>query len=135
LAHVKAPPPSQPLAAEGSLMGLLLASQVPTGELTGALSGQEHEGLQQSQYRVVRPEPEAWDSAGLTATASVVSSLRREVDGMVGDLQLRRVVESHREFLDGVYRHCYICVRFAAHCLFNQLATSLLIIILIEELK
>ncbi len=34
-------------------------SQLATGPDTGPLPGQAQEGLQQSQYRVVWPEPEA----------------------------------------------------------------------------
>lgn len=50
--HMKAPPPgSQPEAVSPpSLRGLSLMSQVPRGPWErGALPGQAHEGLQQSQ--------------------------------------------------------------------------------------
>lgn len=56
LAQVKAEPPlSQPDGVSGLPRGLLFLSQVVTGALTGAFPDQAHDGLQQSQYRVVWP--------------------------------------------------------------------------------
>ena len=47
---------SQPDGVSGLVSGLLLLSQVVTGALTGAFPDHAHDGLQQSQYRVVCPE-------------------------------------------------------------------------------
>jgi hypothetical protein len=55
----------------GLEIGLSLASQVPTGALTAALPDQAHDGLQQSQYRVVFPLPEACAEAKATRPAAV----------------------------------------------------------------
>ena len=51
-------------------MRLKLASQANTGRLTAALPGHEHEGLQQSQYLVDCPDPEAACAAKGNAAAS-----------------------------------------------------------------
>lgn len=56
------PPLSQALFAAMSASGLSLLSQLRMGWLTGALPAQPHEPLQQSQYRVVFPEP-LWAAA------------------------------------------------------------------------
>lgn len=53
------PPLSQADLAAKSDRTLLLLSQVLTGRLTEALPDQAQDGLQQSQYLVVLPDPEA----------------------------------------------------------------------------
>jgi len=55
----KAEPPSQPDAVPKSDKGLLFALHERTGWLTAAFPAQPQEGLQQSQYLVDLPEPEA----------------------------------------------------------------------------
>jgi len=58
--HVYAVPPlSQPDLVLASEIGLSLALHVVKGFETAALPGHAHEGLQQSQYRVETPVPDA----------------------------------------------------------------------------
>lgn len=57
--QVKAVPPSQPDLVSGLVRGLSFASQVRTGSLTAAFWDQAQDGLQQSQYLVDFPVPEA----------------------------------------------------------------------------
>lgn len=74
--QAKAVPPSQPLVVVVSEIGLSSASQVRTGELTSALSSQAQEGLQQSQYLVVLPVPEAARTARGPARATAIAEDR-----------------------------------------------------------
>src|ERR1051325_8648242 len=61
-------------------MRLKLASQAKTGRFTAALPGQEHEGLQQSQYRVDWPDPEAaWAARGKTTAREVLSMVEKRI--------------------------------------------------------
>lgn len=70
LPQANAEPPSHPLLISGSRRGLSFFEQVNTGAETGAFSSHAQEGLQQSQYRVVRPLPEAaWATIGLAAAS------------------------------------------------------------------
>lgn len=59
LEQAKAEPPSQPEDTSGLDRGPSFLSQVLTGLVTAALPDQAHDVLQQSQYLVERPEPEA----------------------------------------------------------------------------
>lgn len=61
--QAKEVPPLQPLTALASEMGLSFLSQVRTGALTEAFPLQAQEGLQQSQYLVEWPLPEAAQTA------------------------------------------------------------------------
>jgi hypothetical protein len=54
--QAKAVPPLQPVPAS-MLIGFSSAEQDPTGLFTDALPFHPHDGLQQSQYRVVSASP------------------------------------------------------------------------------
>jgi hypothetical protein len=73
------PPLSQALTVLKFVRGLSFLSQVKTGEAPLAsvvFPGHEHEGLQQSQYRVVVPVPDAadadWRKKGKSANSAFV---------------------------------------------------------------
>lgn len=75
-------------------MRLKLASQAKTGWLTAAFPGQAHEGLQQSQYLVDLPEPDAaWAVRGSAASSEV---LKIEVDRIL-DPRIREDWVDQRE--------------------------------------
>jgi hypothetical protein len=65
--HANADPPSHPLLTSGSLSGLSLLLHVVTGLETDALPLHAHDVLQQSQYRVEWPAPEAARMLGMLA--------------------------------------------------------------------
>lgn len=69
-------PPVHPDAAFESDILLSFLSQMLTGPETPEVAGQEQAGLQQSQNRVLVPEPESWAAPSAVGVASKATTAR-----------------------------------------------------------